>query len=189
VLAAGGSTRLGSPKQLLPYRGRTLLRHAAETALAAGAARVVVVVGAEAERLRAELDGLDVHVVENTAWAEGLSTSVRAGLEALESAAAPEAVLFTTCDQPLVTPDLLRAMIAVYGASRPPIVACEYAGTAGVPALFDRALFGELRELRGDSGARRVIERHLAEAVRVPFPDAAVDVDDAEDARRLETGE
>jgi len=185
VLAAGGSTRLGSPKQLLPHRGTSLLRHAAETAVAVGAARVVVVVGAEAERLRAELNGLAVLIAENQCWAEGLSTSVRAGLDALEAATEPEALLFTTCDQPFVTPDLLRAMIAVYEASRPPVVACEYAGAVGVPALFDRALWNELRDLSGDSGARRIIERHLAQAVRVPFPEGAVDVDDAEDARRL----
>ena len=194
VLAAGGSARLGKPKQLVLYRGRSLLRHAAEVALAGRAAAtrpVIVVLGAEAERLRPELAGLDVHVVVNDRWEEGLSTSVRAGLDALVSAGAPAAALFTTCDQPLVTAHLLRAMVAAYEASRPPppIVACAYAGTVGVPALFDRSLWGELGELRGDAGARGVIERHLAETVRVPFPDAALDVDGAGDARRVEAEE
>ena len=192
VLAAGGSARLRSPKQLVPYRGRSLLRHAVEVALAGeqpATGPVVVVLGAAAERLSPELAGLDVRVVVNDRWEEGLSSSVRAGLDALASAGAPDAALFTTCDQPLVTADLLRRIIAAYEASRSPIVACEYAGTLGVPALFDHSLWGELTELRGDAGARGVIERHLAETVRVPFPDAALDVDSAGDVRRVEAEE
>lgn len=185
MLAAGGSTRLGRPKQLLSHRGRTLLRHAAETALAAAVGPVVVVLGAEAERMRPELAGLDVHVVENPRWAEGQSTSLHAGLDAIEDRVAPPAVLFTTCDQPLVTADILRELTGVYAASRPPLVACEYAGATGVPALFDRSLFVSLRALAGDEGARSVIVRHRATAVVVPFPDAAMDVDTAEDVQRL----
>jgi molybdenum cofactor cytidylyltransferase len=212
VLAAGGSTRLRTPKQLLAYQGRTLLRRAAETALEAVAstangavagapalredraapaarARVIVVLGSEAARMRAELAGLDVRVVENSRWAEGLNTSLRAGLDALDPAsaadAAVDAALFTTCDQPDVTPDLLRKVIAAYAASRPPIVACEYAGTVGVPALFDRALFAELRELRGDAGAKRVIERHRESVARIPFSEVAFDIDTAADILRL----
>lgn len=185
VLAAGGSARLGTPKQLLPYGGRTLLRHAAETAVAAGAAHVVIVLGAEVERTRGELAGLEVRAVENARWAEGLSTSLRAGLDALEAFGHLDAALFTTCDQPRVTPEILRALLAAYGAARPPLVACAYAGAAGVPALFDRSLFASLRALAGDAGARSVIARHRARAVLVPFPDAALDVDTAEDVERL----
>jgi molybdenum cofactor cytidylyltransferase len=202
VLAAGGSTRLGTPKQLIVYEGRTLLRRAVETALtaasttAAGPTRcgsVAVVLGAEAERMRAELVGLAALVVHNADWQEGLSTSLRAGLEALESQATGDrpldAVLITTCDQPHVTPATLRAVLAVYDAARPPVVACAYAGAVGVPALFDRALFTELRALRGDAGAKRVIESHRAALVMVPAPEAALDVDTALDARRLADGE
>lgn len=186
VLAAGGSSRLGTPKQLLPYRGRTLLRHATETALAAAVGPVVVVLGADAERMRSELDGLYVRAVENPRWAEGLSTSLQAGLDALEALGHIDAALIATCDQPLVTADLLRELVGAYAASRPALVACEYAGAAGVPALFDRSLFVSLRALTGDVGARSVIARHRATAVVVPFPDAARDVDTAEDVKRLE---
>lgn len=189
VLAAGGSSRLGTPKQLLPYRGRTLLRHAVETAVAAAVGPVVVVLGAWAKEVCAQLAGLDVGVVVNQRWAEGLSTSLQAGLDGLVAGGGPAAALFLTCDQPLVTPDLLRAIAAAYCASRPPLVACEYAGTAGVPALFDRSLFVSLRALTGDEGARSVIRLYRAAAVVVPFPDAALDVDTAADARRLANGD
>jgi molybdenum cofactor cytidylyltransferase len=146
---------------------------------------VVVVIGAEAARMRAEVAGLDIQVVENPRWSDGLSTSVRTGLAALESAGSFDAAVFTTCDQPGITPDLLREMIRTYAASRPPIVACAYGGTVGVPALYDRSLFVELRELRGDAGAKRVIERHRSHVVTVPFPEAAPDVDTTDDVKGL----
>jgi molybdenum cofactor cytidylyltransferase len=193
VLAAGASTRLGTPKQLIAYEGRPLLRRAVETAIdAAARGRVVVVLGAQAGRMRAVIAGLDVTVVENPDWAEGLSTSLRAALDALDLPGARgspvDAALFTTCDQPLVTAATLRAVLAAYDATRPPVVACAYAGAVGVPALFDRELFAELRALRGDAGAKRVIERHRAGLAVVQAPEAALDVDTALDARRLADG-
>lgn len=135
--------------------------------------------------MRAQLEGLDVQVVENPGWQQGLSTSLQAGLSALEGAGGPDAVLFATCDQPLVSSALLREIIAAYAASRPSIVACEYAGTVGVPALFDRALFAELRALRGDTGAKRVIEGHRGDVAAVLFPEAALDVDTTDDMKGL----
>jgi molybdenum cofactor cytidylyltransferase len=205
VLAAGGSTRLGRPKQLVPFRGVTLLRHAVEVALGAaarpadaggparsGAVRrhpVVVVIGAEGARTRTELAGLRVLVVDNQRWREGLSTSLRAGLTGLDATADPDAALFTTCDQPHVSPELLRSLVLAYEHSRPPIVACVYGGAIGVPALFDRSLFTELRELQGDAGAKRVIEAHRRDTVTVPFPGGEVDIDTAEDAARLGHGQ
>jgi molybdenum cofactor cytidylyltransferase len=167
----------------------TLLRRAAQTAVAAACGPVVVVLGAGAKQLRFELSDLGVRIVENAHWKDGMSTSVRAGLDELEAMATPDAVLFTTCDQPLVTPDLLRRLAASFAATRPPAVACEYAGTAGVPALFDRALFAELRRLAGDQGAKRVIEAHGPSVARIPFEDAALDIDTPEDAGRLVNGD
>ncbi len=200
VLGAGGSTRLGRSKQLLPYRGRTLLRHAVEVALAAARhpgtgesahggetarATVAVVLGADSALMKGELSGTGVLVVDNQRWREGMSTSLRAGLTGLLATGDPDAALFLTCDQPLVTPELLAELLRLYAATRPGIVACEYGGTVGVPALFDKALFGELRELTGDAGAKRVIEAHRSGTVTVPFPGGAVDIDTAEDVSRL----
>jgi molybdenum cofactor cytidylyltransferase len=181
VLAAGASRRLPGPKQLLKYHGTTLLRRAAETAVAAACGPVVVVLGAAAEKLRPELVGLDVRIVENRRAAEGLSTSIRAGLDALGEGASVDAALFMTCDQPLLTAEVLKRIAAAFAAGRSPAVACEYAGTIGVPALLDRSLFAELQALDGDQGAKRVLRRHTKEVVRVPFEAGSVDVDSPED--------
>ena len=185
MLAAGASRRLPGPKQLLRYRGVTLVRRAAQTAVEAACGPVVVVLGATALQLRFELVDLDVRIVENPHAAEGLSTSVRAGLDALCVAGDPDAVLFMTCDQPLLTADVLTQIVAAYAATRPPAVACEYGGTVGVPAQFDRALFGEQRALEGDQGAKRILERHLGQTARIPFEPGSLDIDTPEDVSRL----
>jgi molybdenum cofactor cytidylyltransferase len=188
VLAAGASSRLPGPKQLVRFHGISLLRRAAQAAVGTACGPVVVVIGAASGRLRPELADLDVRVVENDRWAEGVSTSIRTGLDALESADLLEAVLITTCDQPEVTAELLRQIVGAFlqpRPTRPPAVACVYAGTVGVPALFDRSLFADLRALERDQGAKGILERRLHEIVRIPFEPGAVDIDTPEDARRL----
>jgi len=170
---------------MLRHRGVTLVRRAAQTAVAAGCGPVVVVLAAGASQLRFELVDLDVRIVENPHAAKGLSTSVRSGLEALEGLADLEAVLFTTCDQPHLTADVLRQLIATWAGSRPRAVACEYAGTIGVPALFSRSLFEELRALEGDQGAKRVLQRHASEIARIPFEPGSLDIDAPEDVQGL----
>ncbi len=197
VLAAGGSTRLGRPKQLLVLGGRSMVRGAVEDAIAAveSFARstssaldnsatalpgpVFVVLGAAALKVREELRGLRAREVLNEQWAAGLATSIVAGVAAAE-AEGVDAVLFTTCDQPLVTADDLAGLLAVYGASRAPIVAAQYERTLGIPAIFTRDLFAALRRLTGDAGAKRIIEEHRGRVVRVPCAHAAFDVDTAD---------
>jgi molybdenum cofactor cytidylyltransferase len=187
VLAAGASRRLPGPKQMLRFRGSTLLRHAAQTAVAAGCGPVVVVLGAAsaAKQLRFELVDLGVTIVENARWKEGMSSSIRAALDVLAQAEATEAVLIMTCDQPHVTATLLKQMVAAYRETRPPAVACAYAGTVGVPALLGRPLFAELRALEHDQGAKRILERHLSAIARIPFEQGAVDIDTPEDVIKL----
>ena len=150
---------------------------------------MVVVLGAGARQLRFELSDLGVKIAENARWKDGMSTSIRAGLDELEAVATPYAALFMTCDQPFVTPALLKQLAESFAATRPPVVACEYAGTVGVPALFERGLFAELRQLTGDQGAKRVIEAHRPTVARIPFEDAALDIDTPEDAGRLAGGD
>ena len=185
ILAAGASTRLGRPKQLLPFRGRSLLRHAAETALASVCRPVVVVLGAGAEQLRSELTALPVTL--NPAWAEGMASSIRAGLGTVTSEAnEPDSVVIMLCDQPLITAATLDQLVKVHRTENRGIVACEYEDTLGVPALFSRKYFPELAGLAGDQGARKIIVKHNNNLSRIPAPEAAFDVDRLEQAARLE---
>lgn len=188
VLAAGGSTRLGSPKQLLEYGGRSLLRRAVEAALEAGCRPVVVVLGSGADLLKDQLAGLDVQGVVNPAWGNGMGTSVRLGVETLD-ALAPEAdaVLLTLCDQPLVGPEALAQLLDAYrrSGSLGSIAAAEYNGIIGVPVILGRAHFGELLALPDDAGAKPVLRRHRESVIEVPMPEAATDIDTQEQYARL----
>lgn len=179
VLAAGASSRMGRAKQLLQLGGQSLVRHAAEIAYAAGCSPVVVVVGAQAELVRAELTGLAVRTVENYDWREGLASSIRCGIGALSRDA--DAVILLLCDQPAVSPALLETMLRTQRESRKPIVACRYGDVVGPPALFLRERFPQLLALLGDVGARAILEQAVLEVATVDFPDGAFDLDTPED--------
>jgi molybdenum cofactor cytidylyltransferase len=183
VLAAGASTRLDQPKQLLAYRGRSLLRYVAETAQASAAEEICVVLGFEAERMMRDLRGLDIRSVVNTRWEEGIGSSIRAGIASLS--ASTEAALLLLCDQPMVTTELLDTLIGVHKATGKPIVACEYGGSIGIPVLFGRRFFPDLLRLPEDRGAKELIRRHSSEAATVPFPGGTVDIDTAADYESL----
>lgn len=184
VLAAGSSSRMGSPKQTLQFRGESLLRRVAVAALSAGCRPVIVVTGANAELSRGELDGLDVREVLNTEWETGMASSVRAGVEALDGTDA-DAVVLLLCDQPHVTAEVIADLVAAHRATGSHVVASTYGGSLGVPALFDRSLFAELARLEGAGGAKQVIKRHASEAHFLPFPNGEVDVDTPDDFSRL----
>jgi molybdenum cofactor cytidylyltransferase len=186
VLAAGSSSRMGSPKQTLQYRGESLLRRAALAALGAGCHPVIVVTGANAELSRRELDGLDVREVFNPLWETGMASSIRAGVEALVGTDADaEAVVLLLCDQPHVTADVISRLVEARRATVSPLVASAYGAGFGAPALFGRTLFAELTRLEGAGGAKQVIKRHASEAHFLPFPSGEVDVDTPDDFSRL----
>jgi len=186
ILAAGESSRMGEPKQLLEFQGVTLLARAIATALEISDARVAVVLGANAVRVRGQIDVTRVLVVENPDWQEGMGTSIRAGMSALLEAD-PElaTAIFLTCDQPLLTKGILAELISTHHQNRCPITASEYDGTLGVPALFDRALFPELLALDGAIGAKRIIMNHRNQVIGIPFPEGAIDIDTPADFLNL----
>jgi molybdenum cofactor cytidylyltransferase len=186
ILAAGSSSRMGSPKQTLRFRGESLLRRATLAALGAGCGPVVVVTGAHAELSRRELDGLDVREALNPRWETGMASSIRAGVEDLIRAdPEPAAAVFLLCDQPHVTAGVISGLVVAHRATGRPVIASTYGGSFGVPALFSRTLFAELTRLEGMSGAKEVIQRHASEACFLPFQGGEVDVDTPDDFSRL----
>jgi molybdenum cofactor cytidylyltransferase len=187
LLAAGASSRMGQPKQLLPYHGRTLLRHAAETAVATGCAPIVLVTGAVHEALVAEVVGLPIRAIRNAAWESGMASSIHTGLSAIAESQ-PSAILIMLCDQPLVTPELLRQLIIQQQQTQAPIVAAAYGDTLGVPAIFDQSMLTALRELHGQAGANRLINSLGATVGRVIFPAGLLDVDTPEQYAALLAG-
>jgi CTP:molybdopterin cytidylyltransferase MocA/xanthine/CO dehydrogenase XdhC/CoxF family maturation factor len=175
ILAAGGSTRMGEPKQLLDYKGSTLLRRAATVALEAGCGPVAVVIGAGGDRMRAELGGLPVRIVQNDDWSEGLSTSVKAGLAVLEDSV--DAVIFAPCDQPGVDAAMLKGLVAARERSGKGIVVSGYADAWGAPMLVAKRHWPAVRELSGDRGAQRIANAHREDVECVPFPQGLFDID------------
>jgi len=181
ILAAGASTRLGTPKQLLQYNGITLLRRTVETVLLSQAKSVHVVLGYEAEKMKLEIATLPVDVVVNPNWQRGISTSIRSGIQSLESNI--DAAIIVLCDQPKLSTNILNTLINTYTLARTPIVTCKYAGTVGVPAMFDRQIFPELLSLEGDHGAKKIIERYTKERIEVDFLGGEIDIDTITDQR------
>jgi molybdenum cofactor cytidylyltransferase len=176
LLAAGGSTRMGTPKQLLSYEGRPMVRHAVETALASGCDPVMVVLGSRVEEIRAALDGLDVVVVENSDWEQGMGTSIRAGISGAEIMGCDGAIL-ALADQPLITPEILKRLVEEHEETGRPIIASEYAGTVGVPAFFAREYFPKLTALLPSEGCKAVILANLERSIRISCPEAETDID------------
>jgi len=177
ILAAGASTRLGRPKQLLPWQGITLLQYAVQTALTV-TTQPVVVTGANGEHLAAALDPGQVKLVYNPNWQQGIASSIQCGLQALlNRTPQPDQVIFMVCDQPFVTAGLLLDLINEQQKSRKPIVASAYADTLGIPALFDRSLFPQLLDLQGDTGAKKIIQQHAGEVATVAFREGVYDID------------
>lgn len=187
ILAAGASSRMGRPKQVLPFGGSTLLRWVAEQAVAAAVSRVFVILGAHAAVVEPALDGLPVETVWNPDWEEGQGASVRTGVRyLLDRAPETGAVLFLLGDQPFVTSASIDRLILTHRRTGAPLVASEQGdGRLGVPALFAAAFFGELARLEGDVGARHLLRVHEEEAVGLSLPGADLDVDTPADYERL----
>ncbi len=184
-MAAGASTRLGRPKQLLQWEGSPLIFHLTLQAILSAASRTLVVVGCQAARVANVLIGLDAHLVENSDWKAGVSSSIHRAVEAALEDPPLDGLLILTCDQPHVTAETVNRLLKAQSESGRTIVASEYGGTWGVPALFMRSHFPELLQLQGDRGAKEIISRHRASVETVPFPKGAVDLDTEEDLKNL----
>jgi molybdenum cofactor cytidylyltransferase len=187
VLAAGASTRFGSPKQLVRLNGRPLLHLAVSRAVEVAGQSVTVVLGANAVELAPLLRHTPAAIVVNRDWSEGMGSSVRTGVSRVPATA--DAVMLMLADQPAVTAEDLRRLISTWRRQPQCIVAAHYAGTAGVPAIFPREDFTALAGLRGDAGARALLKRGGERLIRVPLQSAEIDIDTPEDLLKLQPGE
>ncbi len=184
ILAAGASTRMGKPKQLLLYQGRSLLRHITEIAIASKNQPIIVVLGANAEIIKPEICQLPVQIVENLQWASGMSSSIQTGVNALGQNV--EAVVITLCDQPFVSPEVINQLVEAYRLTPKAIVACEYADTLGVPALFHHTFFSKLANLKQGEGAKQIINKYINQVTSVPFLEGKIDIDTPDDYEQLQ---
>ncbi|MET0659773.1 MAG: nucleotidyltransferase family protein [Steroidobacteraceae bacterium] len=183
VLAAGASTRLGEPKQLVRVGGRPALHTVVAHAVAIAGHAVTVILGAHARDLTHMLLHSPASVVINREWEEGMASSIRRGMAAVPPGC--EAVMLVLGDQVAVTADDLRRLVSAWKGESSTIAASVYEGRAGVPAIFPSWCFSELSQLRGDQGARAILQRNMTRLVHVPMPNAAFDLDTPEDLVRL----
>ena len=193
VLAAGSSTRMGQNKLLLSFDGQPLVVRAVRAAAAAGLAPIVVVLGHEAERVRAALDGLTCQAVVNPDHARGKGTSLQVGIAEVARATDAAAAVVLLSDMPFVTAAMLaevaRAAVRDADGARVPMVISRYGEVNAPPILYDRALFAELGALAAQACGKEMVRRHRQEAVFLDWPEAALaDVDVPEDYQRIIAG-
>jgi molybdenum cofactor cytidylyltransferase len=178
VLAAGGSSRLGNPKQLLLIDGQSLLRRSVRAVLDSRCARVAVVTGAFAEVCTAEISDLPVEIIHNSLWADGMASSIRAAIHGLLERGQPlTALVLTVCDQPFLSPSIINQLLDRQEVSSRGIVASAYQGTFGSPALFQSQYFPALLNLSADAGARALFREFSTDFDSVDFPKGIIDID------------
>ena len=185
LLAAGSSSRLGRPKQLINYQGKTLLQHSIEAAHHSAADVLIVVLGCNADLIQTHIESKEVSVLVHAHWKDGMSSSMQCGLRHLIETRQVDQVVLMLCDQPFVHQGLLDQLMLDKQTSGKGIIACSYAGTVGVPALFDHKYFSELLALKGTEGAKKVILNHQEDTFLVDFPLGAVDLDTEEDVQKV----
>ena len=186
IVAAGESSRLGQPKQLVMFEGEPLLQRAVRSAQESGVAHVFVVLGAHHQEIQAAVQLGHTSVILNNEWHEGLASSVRAGVNAVESKIETTGVLLMTCDQPHVSTSHLKKMLAEFDAhGGVGLIASTYSGIRGTPAIFPRSLFSGLLALRGDRGARSLLVNTPLPVTEIELDGGEIDIDRPEDLAQL----
>ena len=182
LLAAGSSSRMGQSKQLLPINGKPLIRRMVEICLSANTGKVVVVLGANENAHRKEIQDLPVKIVSNPDWDKGMGSSIKAGVMFITSAIPMSAgVIISVCDQPHLTAKHLIGLSQQFVPDRQLIIASDYGGAQGVPTLFDAFYFKELQQLENTAGAKKIIQKYSHAIIDVPFPEGVIDLDTIED--------
>ena len=186
ILAAGSSSRLGEPKQLLLYDSKPLLQHAIDIVLETDKGPAVTVLGANAGVIMQQVSLPGGNIIINDNWQEGMGSTISFGLHRLcDLYPQSTAIIIIVCDQPLITSALLNQLIETHQEKQKRIVACAYGNTLGTPVLFDRRFFIDLLQFKGHEGAKRIIYQYEAEVAAVDFPGGNIDIDTAADYEKL----
>jgi molybdenum cofactor cytidylyltransferase len=185
LLAAGASSRMGQPKMLLTYQGKTLLEHLIAAATAVSDP-VFVVTGEHHTAIAPVLQAAPAQLIHHPQWQEGMGSSIAAGVQGILAAGyTPDEIIIAVCDQPFVDGELLRMLVITKYESAKDLVACAYSNTIGTPALFDKKYFQALLALKGQQGAKGILQQAPSEVATVDFPLGNIDIDTPEDYERL----
>lgn len=186
ILAAGNSSRMGKPKQFLEIGGKSLLQHAVDAAVHAALGPILVVTGAVDEQVRTHLAATPVRIIRNRDWEEGMASSIRIGVKAaIDAASTINGVLLMVADQPSADAGVLKKLWLTWVASGQPVAAAVYEGEAGTPAIFDASMFPELLQLKGETGAKKLIRSRTGQLAKLEFPEGIRDIDTPEDYERF----
>ena len=186
ILAAGNSSRLGSPKQLVTFMGKTLIESITEVALSISE-EVLIVLGGNADLILSKLERFEseISIEFNPNWQQGMGSSISIGVEKL--AEKSDLILILLSDQPFISKVLLQDMLQTYANYKNPVVACVYNNTLGVPILFNKSVFPELLKLSGDKGAKSFLHLYENRISTVDFPEGIFDIDTIEDVENLKS--
>lgn len=189
ILAAGNSSRLGEPKQLLRYNSKSLIWHVAEEAVTAIGNPVIIVTGSNHELIFNEINTLPVQLVYNENWQQGMAFSISTGLNALlKTYFSMSGVIIAVSDQPFVTATLFSDLIKIVENTSKGIAASSYDNTLGTPVLFQKQYFEHLLNLKGSEGAKKLLKLFKEDVAKVPFPLGRIDIDTKEDYANLING-
>ena len=185
ILAAGSASRFGSAKQLFRFGNKTLIQHVIDEAIAAKAGLVIVVTGAHADEVSKNINQ-EVQIIFNEQWKEGMASGIAAGVNksiALNNHV--NKIIIAVCDQPFISADLFKQLVAKQHETGRPIIACAYADTLGTPVLFTQKYFHALRVLQGDEGAKKILKSNPEDVATISFPRGNIDIDTIEDYKKL----
>jgi molybdenum cofactor cytidylyltransferase len=186
LLAAGVSSRLGSPKQLLDIQGKYLLQHVIDIIVNVQDSELLLVLGASGRAIEAKLETQNIPIVHNSEWSDGLASSIRMGVTTmLDIHPHTEAIILVLCDQPYVSVEIISELINAHTATQKLIVQCRYGEAVGPPTLFDKQMFPHLLALRGSEGAKTVVHQFADQVVNIDFPLGSLDIDTISDYKHL----
>jgi len=186
LLAAGSSSRMGKPKMLLAFNGKTFLQHAIDEIKNSNTSGLIVVTGCYHQQLTEILLPQQINFFENKNWEEGMGASIQTGIDyIMQQYPATDNIIIAVCDQPYISSSLLNELITAKQKTGKGIIAAAYNNTEGTPVLFDKKYFKELAQLNGQYGAKKIVQQHRNDIMTIDFPEGVIDIDTAEDYESL----